>query len=184
MNALLKNLIVFIQVLFWGGAKQEVDWGFILMLLCYTFIRRIGNRWGYSGLVVMGGDSCSEGSGFEFQHRIPDGHCTVNFLLKFVRKRPKLTKKSPFFNSWGTDLLVNPVYQAWLRACLRSILRWGRLVHEGRRRHLSHRREPQVHVGPLQHVRAYLVRMQVPPIREGKILRLNYKGYRVAAIAQ
>ena len=44
----------------------------------------------------MGGDSCSEGSGFEFQHRIPDGHCTVNFLLKFVRKRPKLTKKSPF----------------------------------------------------------------------------------------
>ena len=29
---------------------------------------------GSPGLAVMGGDSCSEGRGFESQHRILDGH--------------------------------------------------------------------------------------------------------------
>ena len=35
---------------------------------------------GSPGLVVMGRDSCSEGRGFEFQHRILDGHFH-NYLL-------------------------------------------------------------------------------------------------------
>ena len=34
-----------------------------------------------TGLVVMGGDSCSEDYGFESQHRILDGHL---FIVKIV----------------------------------------------------------------------------------------------------
>ena len=36
---------------------------------------------GSPGLVVMGGDSCSEGCGFESQHRILDGHFFHIYLL-------------------------------------------------------------------------------------------------------
>ena len=36
------------------------------------------------GLVVMGGDSCSEGRGFESQHRILDGHYQILFVVKIV----------------------------------------------------------------------------------------------------
>ena len=44
-----------------------------------------GNR----GLVVMGGDSCSEGCGFESQHQILehqilDGHFSHLFVIKIV----------------------------------------------------------------------------------------------------
>ena len=41
------------------------------------------------GLVVMGGDSCSEGRAFESQHHIPDGYFSHQFVVKivmFVRK--------------------------------------------------------------------------------------------------
>ena len=46
-------------------------------------------KWGGSpGLVVMGGDSCSKGRGFESQHRILDGYfftlIDVKFVLMFV----------------------------------------------------------------------------------------------------
>ena len=36
---------------------------------------------GSPGLVVMGGDSCSEGCGFESQHQILDGHFFTYFCL-------------------------------------------------------------------------------------------------------
>ena len=36
------------------------------------------------GLVVMGGDSCSKGRGFKFQHRILDGHFSHLFVVKIV----------------------------------------------------------------------------------------------------
>ena len=39
---------------------------------------------GSPGLVVMGGDSCSEGRGFESQHRILDGHFSHLFVVKIV----------------------------------------------------------------------------------------------------
>ena len=40
---------------------------------CFT-CKKIFFLGGSPGLVVMGGDSCSEGSGFEFRRRIKDGH--------------------------------------------------------------------------------------------------------------
>ena len=43
----------------------------------------------HHGLVVMGGDSCSEGCGFESQHHILEGHFSHIFVLQivmFVRK--------------------------------------------------------------------------------------------------
>ena len=39
---------------------------------------------GSRGLVVMGGDSCSEGHGFESQHSILDGHFSHVFVVKIV----------------------------------------------------------------------------------------------------
>ena len=39
---------------------------------------------GSPGLVVMGGDSCSEGCGFESQHRILDGHVSHLFVIKVL----------------------------------------------------------------------------------------------------
>ena len=36
------------------------------------------------GLVVMGGDSCSEGRGFKSQDRIPGGHFSHFFAVKIV----------------------------------------------------------------------------------------------------
>ena len=47
--------------------------------------------------MVMGGDSCSEGQGFESQHSILDGHFSHIFVVKivmmFVRKRRKINDK-------------------------------------------------------------------------------------------
>ena len=37
-----------------------------------------GNR----GVVVMGGDSCSEGCGFESRHHTLDGHILHTFVVK------------------------------------------------------------------------------------------------------
>ena len=48
------------------------------------------------GLVVMGGDSRSEGHGFESRHRILDGHFSHIFVVKICNvclKRPKINKK-------------------------------------------------------------------------------------------
>ena len=39
---------------------------------------------GSPGLVVMGGDSCSKGCGFESQHRILDGQFSHSFVVKIV----------------------------------------------------------------------------------------------------
>ena len=39
---------------------------------------------GSPGLVVMGGDSCSEGCGFESQHRILNGHFPHIFVVKIL----------------------------------------------------------------------------------------------------
>ena len=45
------------------------------MLSCKNVSARLCNDLGgRPGLVVMGGDSCSEGCGFEPQYRILDGH--------------------------------------------------------------------------------------------------------------
>ena len=55
---------------------------------------------GRPGQVVMGGDSCSEGRGFESWHRILDGHNIFShiFVVRiviFVLKRQNKTKKRP-----------------------------------------------------------------------------------------
>ena len=42
------------------------------------------SKGGNPGLVVMGGDSCSEGRGFKSQHRILDGHFSHIFAVRFV----------------------------------------------------------------------------------------------------
>ena len=39
---------------------------------------------GRPGLVVIGGDSCSEGRGFESRRRILDGHNSISHIF-FVR---------------------------------------------------------------------------------------------------
>ena len=57
------------------------------------------------GLVVMGGDSCSEGCGFKSQHRILDGHFFTDICCKNCNdvylKRLKINEKEagvgPFF---------------------------------------------------------------------------------------
>ena len=49
-----------------------------------------------TGLVVMGGDSCSDGHGFESQHRILDGHFLHWFVVKIVSlfvEKTKINKK-------------------------------------------------------------------------------------------
>ena len=49
--------------------------------------------------MVMGGDSCSEGRGFESQHSILDGHFLTYICCKNCNdvclKRPKFNKKEP-----------------------------------------------------------------------------------------
>ena len=49
------------------------------ILLCNKCLKV--NLGGSPGLVVMGGDSCSGGRGFESQHRILDGHFFHVYLL-------------------------------------------------------------------------------------------------------
>ena len=39
---------------------------------------------GSPGLVVMGGDSCFKGHGFESRHLILDGHFSHKFVVKIV----------------------------------------------------------------------------------------------------
>ena len=39
---------------------------------------------GSPGLMVMGGDSCSKGRGFESRHHILDGHFSHLFVVKIV----------------------------------------------------------------------------------------------------
>ena len=39
---------------------------------------------GSPGLVLMEGDSCSSGRGFEYQHHILDGHFSRLFVVKIV----------------------------------------------------------------------------------------------------
>ena len=39
---------------------------------------------GSPGLMVMGGDSCSEGCGFKSQHYILDGHFSTFICVKFL----------------------------------------------------------------------------------------------------
>ena len=51
------------------------------------------------GLVVMGGDSCSEGRWFESQHHILDGHFFIYICCKICSnvclKRPERNDKRP-----------------------------------------------------------------------------------------
>ena len=54
--------------------------------------------WGGSpGLVVMGGDSCPEGCGFEYQHSILGGHFFTNICCKncnfFLFEKTKINEK-------------------------------------------------------------------------------------------
>ena len=56
----------------------------------------MGGSPGRPGLVVMGGDSRSEGCGFESRHRILDGHFSHIFAViffYFCLKRPKINEK-------------------------------------------------------------------------------------------
>ena len=51
---------------------------FLFYSLDVTFTQELG---GSPGLVVMGGDSCSEGRGFKSQYHILDGH---NIFYKYL----------------------------------------------------------------------------------------------------
>ena len=79
-----------------------------------TKVIRSASSGGSPGLVVMGDDSCSTGRGFEFQHRILNGHFVTLIYCKIVlfektektknkRKRglvwPFLKKKNSFWKA-------------------------------------------------------------------------------------
>ena len=76
---------------------------------------------GSPGLVVMGGDSRSEGCGFESRHRILDGHFPHIFVVKNCNdvslKRPKINDKScrgwPIINK-KKGTLSNTAFQVFL----------------------------------------------------------------------
>ena len=88
------------------GATREVELrrvrGFAWELLCLwrTLPTRRCSKMQTKispGVVVMGGDSCSRGCGFEFQHPTLDGHFSHWFVVKiviFVWKHENKTKKS------------------------------------------------------------------------------------------
>ena len=62
----------------------------------------LGSLGGSPGLVVMGGDSCSDGRGFEFKHIIRDGHWFVVKIVLFVCRKDENKQKEagegPFVN--------------------------------------------------------------------------------------
>ena len=45
-------------------------------------VAKLSQKGGSPGLVVMGGDSCSENCGFESPHHILDGHFSHEFAIK------------------------------------------------------------------------------------------------------
>ena len=69
---------------------------------------------GSPGLVVMGGDSCLKGCGFESQHRILDGHFSHLFVEKIVRffrndenKQKKVAGDGPFLPQTSRTVLTD-----------------------------------------------------------------------------
>ena len=55
------------------------------MINIQKYVPTIGDVLGGSlGLVVMGGNSCTDGCGFESQHHILDGHFSHVFGVKIV----------------------------------------------------------------------------------------------------
>ena len=72
---------------------------------------------GSPGLVVMGGDSCSEGCGFKSWHHILDGHfytyiCCKNCNDVFL-KRPKINNK----RGWGWPIFLKKVNKPFCLNC-------------------------------------------------------------------
>ena len=62
--------------------------------------------------MVMGGDSCSEGRGFESQHNILDGHFSHTFAVKIVMfEKTKINEKDaedgPFFKKISLGYFLN-----------------------------------------------------------------------------
>ena len=65
------------------------------------------SKGGSPGLVIMGGDSCSEGHEFKFQLHILDGHLSHLFVVRIVmfvlfvwkeeNKNEKEAEDGPFF---------------------------------------------------------------------------------------
>ena len=49
------------------------------------------------GLVVIGGDSCSEGCGFKSHRHILDGHFSQLFVARIVFEKTKLNEKEAHF---------------------------------------------------------------------------------------
>ena len=47
---------------------------------------------GSPGLLVLGGDSCSEGREFKSKHRIMDGHFSHMFVVKIVMSKKDKNK--------------------------------------------------------------------------------------------
>ena len=67
------------------------------------------------GLVVMGGNSCSESHGFKSQHHILDGHFSHIFVVKnvmFVWKDEKEAGDGPFRKHWQRW-----VWHSWQSSC-------------------------------------------------------------------
>ena len=58
---------------------------FVVKLKCFAGPKKTKrSRGGSPGLVVMGGDSCSNGCEFESWHHILDGHFFTYFVVKIV----------------------------------------------------------------------------------------------------
>ena len=87
---------------------------------------------GSPGLVVMGGDSCTEGCGFESQHCILAGHfftlICCKIVLMFVWKRPKKRKRGrdgPFLKKVGSCKLPS-IFCFFTTYPTRASLSWFR----------------------------------------------------------
>ena len=67
-----------------SSSKQNIRSDLKVSLMAISITKSFTTLGGSPGLVVMGGDSCSEGRGFESQHHILDGHVSHLFVVKNV----------------------------------------------------------------------------------------------------
>ena len=90
--------------LVWRMRQSQCDQigRFLKSFWCPFFVQIFGDLSGSPGLVVMAGDSFSEGRGFESQHRKLDGRFHKYFALKrkWTKKRPGVAHFKIFGDFW------------------------------------------------------------------------------------